>query len=689
VPKTSTPGMPGLSPENQARVITECVRQQVQERRPADLPGTGWADFDRRFDEHFPGLTLLFAEVYGHREDFLEQLGELGLQLARSWAERPDDLKALDARREQDPAWFGARQMLGGVCYVDRYAGNLQGIREQIPYFRELGLTYLHLMPLFEAPEGNSDGGYAVSSYRRVDPRLGTMEELAELSRELRRNGISLVLDFVFNHTSNEHEWARRAAAGEQEYEDYYWIFPDRTVPEQFERTTREIFPDDHPGSFTRLRATEEDPRWVWSTFYSFQWDLNYTNPAVFRAMAAELLFLAAQGVEVLRMDAVAFIWKQLGTTCESLPQAHVLLRAYNALCRIAAPAVLFKSEAIVHPDEVARYIEPGQCQLSYNPLQMALTWEAMATREPKLLAQALEERHALPPGTAWVDYVRGHDDIGWTFSDEDAARLGVHGHDHRRFLNAFYTGRHPGSFADGVPFQENPRTGDCRVCGTTASLLGLAEDPGSAVDRVLLAHSVAMSTGGIPLLYLGDEVGQLNDPAWNEDPDHAGDARWVHRPPRPVQDYERRHDLFSVQDLRGHPPDGRAAPELPGVRRQHARPVRLAQPPRAGLPAPRWQHGGAVPGELLRLVPVRHGRDPLGVPAPGRRAARQHRARPAPRSAARRPRVPLDPRAPEALIPWVRGRCWCSRASSRRCGRPRSRPRTASAVPCPQRCSP
>ena len=545
MPNTSPSGMPGLSPENQARVITACVRQRIQGRC---APGPGWEDFARRFDAHFPRLTLLFAEIYGRREDFLDQLTELALLLLRSWQERPEDLKELDARREQDPAWFGSRQMLGGVCYVDRYAGSLQGIRDRIPYFQELGLTYLHLMPLFEAPEGNSDGGYAVSSYRRVDPRLGTMEELAELGRELRRHGISLVLDFVFNHTSNEHEWARRAAAGEREYEDYYWIFPDRTVPEQFERTTREIFPDDHPGSFTRVRAHEDDPRWVWSTFYSFQWDLNYANPAVFRAMAAEMLFLAAQGVEVLRMDAVAFIWKQLGTPCESLPQAHVLLRAFNAVCRIAAPSVLFKSEAIVHPDEVARYIEPGQCQLSYNPLQMALTWEAMATREPKLLAQALAERHALPPGTAWVDYVRGHDDIGWTFSDEDAARLGVNGHDHRRFLNAFYTGRFPGSFADGVPFQENPRTGDCRVCGTTASLLGLATEPGPAVDRILLAHSVAMSTGGVPLLYLGDEVGQLNDPAWDQDPAHAGDARWVHRPPRPVQDYERRHDLFSVQ---------------------------------------------------------------------------------------------------------------------------------------------
>ena len=315
----------------------------------------------------------------------------------------------------------------------------------------------------------------------------------------------------------------------------------------------------------------DPDPRWVWTTFHRFQWDLNYANPEVFHAMAGEMLFLANQGAQVLRLDAVAFIWKQLGTSCESQPQVHDLLRAFRAVAALAAPAVEFKSEAIVHPDEVVRYVHPEQCALSYNPLQMALTWEALATRDVTLLSAALAERHETPEGTAWVNYVRGHDDIGWTFSDDDAARLGVDPAGHRRFLNAFYTGRHPGSFADGVAFQDNPRTGDCRICGTTASLLGLEAEPGPAVDRILLAHSLAMSTGGVPLVYLGDEVGQLNDPHWRQEPGHGDDARWVHRPRRREADHERRHDLFSVQGrifggIRGMIAVRRSTPEFEGT---------------------------------------------------------------------------------------------------------------------------
>jgi amylosucrase len=284
-----------------------------------------------------------------------------------------------------------------------------------------------------------------------------------------------------------------------------------------------------------------DDGRWVWATFYHFQWDLNYANPAVFQAMAGEMLFLANQGVEILRMDAVAFIWKRLGTACESLPEAHLLLQAFNAVLRMAAPSLLFKSEAIVHPDEVIEYISPEECQISYNPLQMALTWESLATRDGRLLQQALDRRHALPPHTSWVNYVRSHDDIGWTFADEDAAEFGIHGYSHRRFLNDFYVGRAEGTFARGVPFQENPKTGDARVTGTTASLAGIEAGDAGGEDRVVLAHAIAMSTGGIPLLYLGDEVAQLNDYSYAENPDEAGDSRWVHRPHRPAENYAAR----------------------------------------------------------------------------------------------------------------------------------------------------
>ncbi|MFI8633127.1 amylosucrase [Microbacterium sp. NPDC077663] len=509
----------------------------------AEALGGPDAEFEARLDGALPVLHDLFLQLYGEREDGREALAAVVASAAGSWRDRPADLKALDRRRTADPGWYLSERMLGGVCYVDRYAGSLRGIRDRIPYFQELGLTYLHLMPLFASPEGNNDGGYAVSSYRAVDEKLGTMADLAELAADLREAGISLVVDFIFNHTSNEHEWAQKAVAGVPGYEDFYLIFPDRTMPDRYEETVREIFPDDHPGAFVQL----PDGRWIWATFYHFQWDLNYANPAVFRAMAGEMLFLANQGVEVLRMDAVAFIWKRLGTTCESLPEAHLLLRAFNQVLSLGAPSVLFKSEAIVHPDEVITYISTDECQLSYNPLQMALGWEALATRDGRLLQKALDERHALPAGTAWVNYVRSHDDIGWTFADEDAATLGIDGYAHRRFLNDFYVGRFPGTFSRGVPFQENPKTGDARVTGTTASLAGVEAGDPDGEDRVILAHALALSTGGIPLLYLGDELGQLNDYGYRDDPAHAGDSRWVHRPAADPAAFASRHDPSTV----------------------------------------------------------------------------------------------------------------------------------------------
>lgn len=537
----------------QTKRSLERLLPRLDARFAAQADPAEWAAFRTRLERHFPRLFRLLLHLYGSHYDFFYHLEEILASAARAWLERPARLKALDAQREGDPDWFQSQRMLGGVCYVDLFAGNLEGVRAKISYFQELGLTYLHLMPLFACPEGDNDGGYAVSSYREVNPKLGTMAQLSALAEELRAAGISLVLDFVFNHTSDEHEWAQRALAGDPEYQEYYYMFPDRTMPDAYEKTLREIFPDVRPGSFT---YRPEINRWVWTTFYSFQWDLNYSNPVVFRRMAEEMLFLANQGVEVLRLDAVAFIWKQLGTSCENLPEAHMIIQAFNALARIAAPALLFKSEAIVHPDEVARYISPEECQLSYNPLLMALLWETLATREVKLLHVSMRDRFRIRPGCAWVNYVRCHDDIGWTFDDGDAARVGINGFHHRQFLNAFYTGRFPGSFARGLPFQENPKTGDARISGTCASLAGLEKglreqnplETDHAVRRILLIHSVILSMGGIPLIYLGDEVATLNDYSYANDPAKAGDSRWVHRPFADWQRYERRHDPTTVE---------------------------------------------------------------------------------------------------------------------------------------------
>lgn len=525
---------------------------RLEERYAAASTPAEWVTFRERLVAYFPPLFDCLLQLYGAQYDFFYHLESILGLATRMWLDRPEELRALDARRLAAPDWFQSETMLGGVCYVDRFAGNLAGIRAKIPYFQELGLTYLHLMPLFLAPSGDNDGGYAVSSYREVAPALGTMDELAELSRELRAAGISLVLDFVFNHTSDEHTWARRAQAGEPAYQDFYLIFPDRAIPDAYDRTLREIFPDQRHGSFTYRPDMD---RWVWTTFNDFQWDLNYANPAVFQSMAEEMLFLANRGVAILRLDAVVFCWKRLGTSCENLPETHLLVRAFNALARIAAPALLFKSEAIVHPDEVREFISPEECQTSYNPLLMALLWNSLATREVRLLSDSLRDRLRLPTGCAWVNYVRSHDDIGWTFDDGDAARVGFGPYEHRRFLNSFYTGRFPGSFARGVPFQENPRTGDARISGTTASLAGVEaalvagddEALDLAIRRILLLYGVAITVGGIPLIYLGDELGQLNDYSYRQEADHAGDSRWVHRPATDWTAAADRHDPTTV----------------------------------------------------------------------------------------------------------------------------------------------
>ncbi|MGP1394042.1 MAG: alpha-amylase family protein [Inquilinaceae bacterium] len=535
-----------------------------------------WEVFRPRLERHFERLFAELLPLYGGRYDFFWHLEQILLTAARSWLGRPARLRRLDGDAESDPVWFQSHTQLGAVCYVDLFAGDLDGIRARIPYLQDLGITYLHLMPLLKAREGENDGGYAVASYREVEPALGTMDGLEDLAETLRGAGIRLCLDFVFNHTADTHEWAEAAKRGDPDRQDYYRMYPDRTEPDRYRPTLREIFPD-HGGD--PFQFVPEVGKWVWSTFYPYQWDLNFASPALFRQMLEEMLFLANRGVEVLRLDAVPFIWKEAGTNCENLPGVHHLIRAYNALAAMAAPALTFKSEAIVHPDEVARYVGPDEAPLSYHPLLMVLLWEALATRDTALLRHSMIKRFAIPPGSGWVNYVRGHDDIGWGFADEDCAEVGIDPTGHRAFLNTFYTGRFPGSFAAGLPFQENPRTGDCRICGTTASLAGLEKAVAAgdryaidlAVARILLLHGLILTVGGLPLIYLGDEVALENDYGFRADPVKAPDARWTHR---------RRTDWAAQEAVRADPssPGGRV---FAGLKRLIA--LRKDQPALAG----------------------------------------------------------------------------------------------------------
>lgn len=494
--------------------------------------------YREQLERNMAGLTARLYELYGSRWDFYKILGRLESIMEKAAAGRSGYLLRSDeaaVRADGERPWYLRQDTVGMMLYVDLFAGNLRALVEKIPYLQDLGVNYVHLMPLFDCPSGENDGGYAISSYRRVQPRLGTIEDLRFVAEEFHRHGIRLVLDFVFNHTSNEHEWALRALRGEQKYKDFYFMYKDKAEVDSWNATLREIFPTVRRGSFTYLKAQDE---WVWTTFNSYQWDLNYANPEVFLAMCEEMLFIAGLGVDVLRLDALAFVWKEKGTVCESLPKAHTVIQAFRYVARIACPSLQFKSEAIVHPDQVVQYIGADECRLSYNPLQMALFWSTVATRDTRLLTLSMQRRWHIPEQCAWVNYIRCHDDIGWTFSDEDAAGLGINGGLHRQFLNRFFTGRFEGSFGAGEPFQLNPSTGDCRICGTMASLAGLEQAElerndewrRMAVARIKMMYAAQFALPGIPLLYAGDEKAVLNNYSYRDEPAKKDDSRWVHR---------------------------------------------------------------------------------------------------------------------------------------------------------------
>lgn len=498
--------------------------------------------FLSRLALYWPDAERALTKLYGDRSDFAVW-GRRYVELAaRRYAERSEELRLLDLGRQAQPDWFQKPDMLGYVCYADRFAGTLRGVAERAAYFTELGVTYLHLMPLLKPREGQNDGGYAVVDYRAVNPALGTMADLSELAAVLRRQGISLCIDLVCNHTAKEHEWARKAQAGDPDFQDYYLMFPDRTMPDRYEQTLPEIFPEFKPGNFTYYPEME---RWVWTTFNEFQWDLNYRNPAVLGEMLDTILYLANQGVEVLRLDAVAFMWKRLGTDSQNQPEAHAILQAFRALSRMAAPGLLLKAEAIVAPNKLVPYLGTGEatnkeCELAYHNVFMVLLWSSLAEGKAVLMTRALQNMPPIPSATSWVTYVRCHDDIGWAVADEDAAEVGLSGPAHRAFLSEFYSGRFPDTFARGATFQHNPRTGDRRISGACASLAGLeqaleqedAELVDRALKRILLLHNLTLAFGGVPLLYMGDELGLLNDATYLTDPDLAGDNRWLHRPP-------------------------------------------------------------------------------------------------------------------------------------------------------------
>ncbi len=538
--------------------ISHSLLNDILNKIKPDIYEEDLRHFYTRLGANFYAIHSLFERLYGHRPDFNDQALRLVETMARQYIKRPDCLKDLDIEREKDYNWFLSQKWVGMALYAHGFAGDLKGMQTHLPYFQELGVNMVHVMPIMRCPEGESDGGYAVSDFREIDSRAGTLDDLTALSADMRNRDMLLALDVVLNHTSDEHEWAQKAREGDETYQDYYYTFESRNIPDMFEQSMPEVFPETSPGNFT---WDEKMQRWVMTVFNDYQWDLNYSNPAVFIEMLDVILFWANQGADILRLDAVAFLWKKIGSTCQNEHEAHLILQLLKDCCQVTAPGVLFIAEAIVAPVEVTKYfgedaVIAKECEIAYNATFMALMWDAVATKNAKLLNQGIKSLPVKLERATWLNYVRCHDDIGLGFDDKDIIRAGYEPHSHRRFLIDYLIGKFDNSHARGLPFAANDKTGDARISGSLASLVGLQyaletgdiEALDNAIKLIILMHSMIFSFGGMPLLYYGDEIGTLNDDSYLSDPNKMDDNRWVHRPSINWEKAERRNTPGAVE---------------------------------------------------------------------------------------------------------------------------------------------
>ena len=513
-----------------------------------------WAqEFTRRYLLHEDELKRLYCELYHGDMKAYRYFIDM---LYRAYESRPESLKNMDRAREEYPDWYRGHELVGMLIYVNAFAGTLNGVREKIDYITDCGVNYLHLMPLLESPKGRSDGGYAVSDFRKVQPEYGTMDDFFALSEACHERGIAVCLDFVMNHTSEDHAWAKRARAGEKEYQDRYFFYDNWEIPNAYEQTVPQVFPTTAPGNFTWC---EEAKKVVMTTFYPYQWDLNYANPTVFNDMTDNMLYLCNHGVDVIRLDAVPYIWKALGTQCRNLKEVHTLVRMMRIVCEIVCPGTLLLGEVVMEPSKVVPYfgtVEKPECHLLYNVTTMASIWHTVATQDVRLLKHQMEQVFALPKQYTFLNYLRCHDDIGWGLDYGFLRWFGQEEVPHKKYLNDFLTGKWEGSFAKGELYNDDPRLGDARLCGTTASLCGIeaAEKSGDkaalsdAIRRDTMLHALMFTMSGVPVLYSGDEIAQENDYTYHDDPLKVEDSRYLHRGNLDWDKAERRNDRTATE---------------------------------------------------------------------------------------------------------------------------------------------
>ena len=491
--------------------------------------------FSQRLFERDEELFNGFMSLY-HNEQMYENLID---RLFTFYQERSSKLKDLDNVKLKNPGWFHSNDMVSYQIYVEKFAGNLKNIESKLDYLENLKIKMLFMMPVLKSPNGKSDGGFAVSDYHSIQPELGTMNDLEHLFDELHKRKIWGMIDVATNHTSDEHEWAKRAKAGEKEYQDRYYFYDNWLTPNEFEQTMTEIFPETAPGNFTWV---PECKKIVLTTFYPYQWDLNYRNPIVFQEIVCNLLFLANKGVDAMFFDSQDYVWKEIGTSCRNLPQSYLITRMIKLILEIVCPGVVICCEYYPKTQDsyqqfVSNIKKQNEVHITSETSWVGHLWRANLTRDVTMLKDFIVNLNKI--GCVPLNSVRTHDEINWSFGQVIQEKNYILRHiSLLRFLNDYYSGYMPYSQSRGLICYENLVTGEARISGRSASLAGLEiaieeknqKKIDNSINRILMLHALSLSIPGVPMIYSGDEIGEINNYSYTQNDETKDDPRFLNR---------------------------------------------------------------------------------------------------------------------------------------------------------------
>ena len=465
--------------------------------------------FIDKFSMYYDELKWLYIELYNNEFTF----SRLCDNMEKAYSKRSADLKKLDKVREEDKQWYKSPDMVGTMIYADDFADTLSGVQKKLGFVQKLNINMLHLMPFLDSPKAASDNGKAVSNYKKIRSDLGKMEDLKSLAQACHRKNICICSDFIMNHTSSSHIWAKKAQNGEGEYMSRYFFYDNPDIPNSYDLTVPQVYPATAPGNFTYI---PEIDHFVMTTFYPYEWDLNYSNPKVFNEMVNNLLFLANQGIDMFKLKDISYIWKEIGTNCRNLKQVHTIIRMLRIITEVVCPGVLLMGDAEGSLEDIVSYFgteDKPECHLVIDKDASDTIWHTMATGNCKLIKRRLDKVNTVSKDNIFVNYLRSFDPIDWRLDYDILKEDEIDPAAHRKYLNDFFTGKITEGIAYGEIVNDDPIVMEDKLEGSVMALCGLKTVSASlddssietAIRKIILLYAYLMMEAGIPWVHCAD----------------------------------------------------------------------------------------------------------------------------------------------------------------------------------------